>query len=136
MCPLRKSTNESKMNRLPLPEARATSLNAIPASEEIFRQMTDNIQEIFWMLDATSYEVIYVSPGFEAICGISCQTVTMLRPFTRKLSIRTTERVFLHACMNSRRRAYSRRNSESFDQTVRCVGFLIAALSYARIRET
>jgi two-component system, cell cycle sensor histidine kinase and response regulator CckA len=41
--------------------------------EEIFRQMADNIQEIFWMLNAATYEVIYVSPAFEKICGFPCQ---------------------------------------------------------------
>jgi two-component system, cell cycle sensor histidine kinase and response regulator CckA len=41
--------------------------------EEIFRQMADNIQEIFWMLNAETYEVIYVSPAFEKICGFPCQ---------------------------------------------------------------
>lgn len=49
--------------------------NSQPGYEEIFRQMADNIQEIFWMLDAATYEVIYVSPAFEKICGIPCQAL-------------------------------------------------------------
>lgn len=35
--------------------------------------MADNIQEIFWMPDATTFEAIYVSPAFETICGVPCQ---------------------------------------------------------------
>jgi len=50
-------------------------VNTRPNYEEIFRQMADNIQEIFWMLDASTYGVIYVSPAFEKICGISCQSL-------------------------------------------------------------
>jgi PAS domain S-box-containing protein len=37
--------------------------------EERFRQMADNIQEIFWTLDATTLQVLYVSPAYEQICG-------------------------------------------------------------------
>ena len=37
-------------------------------SEERFRQMAENIQEIFWTMDPESKEVTYVSPAFEQIC--------------------------------------------------------------------
>ncbi len=37
-------------------------------TEERFRQMAENIQEIFWMMDPETKEVIYVSPAFEQIC--------------------------------------------------------------------
>lgn len=37
-------------------------------SEERFRQMADNIQEIFWMLDPKTQEVLYVNNAFELIC--------------------------------------------------------------------
>jgi two-component system, cell cycle sensor histidine kinase and response regulator CckA len=43
--------------------------------EERFRQMAENIQEIFWMLDAVSRQVIYVSPAYERICGRSCASL-------------------------------------------------------------
>jgi PAS domain S-box-containing protein len=39
-------------------------------SEERFRQMADNIQEIFWILDSQTKEVTYVSPAFEQICEL------------------------------------------------------------------
>ena len=38
------------------------------ASEERFRQMADNIQEIFWMLNAQTLEIVYVNRAFELIC--------------------------------------------------------------------
>src|SRR5712672_1207793 len=40
-------------------------------SEERFRQMADNIQEIFWMLDAETRKTLYVNPAYETITGRS-----------------------------------------------------------------
>ncbi len=40
-------------------------------SEERFRQMAENIQEIFWMMNPESKEAIYVSPALEQICELS-----------------------------------------------------------------
>jgi len=42
---------------------------ALGEREEKFHQMADNIQEIFWMVDATSKHAIYVNPAFEHITG-------------------------------------------------------------------
>ena len=53
----------------------ATALNTTEASllesEERFRQMADNIQEIFWMIDADTRKTLYVNPAFETITGRS-----------------------------------------------------------------
>lgn len=38
-------------------------------SEERFRQMAENIQEIFWMMKADTKEILYVNPAFETITG-------------------------------------------------------------------
>ena len=40
-------------------------------SEERFRQLAENIDEVFWMLDLSSNRVLYVSPAFEKIWGVS-----------------------------------------------------------------
>ena len=40
-------------------------------SEERFRQMADNIQEIFWMIDAETRKTLYVNPAYEIITGRS-----------------------------------------------------------------
>jgi PAS domain S-box-containing protein len=48
---------------------------AMRQSEERFRQVVENIQEIFWMLDAQSGQVLYVSPGYEKIWGRACQAL-------------------------------------------------------------
>ena len=43
--------------------------NSLLESEERFRQMADNIQEIFWMIDAETRKVLYVNPAYETITG-------------------------------------------------------------------
>jgi two-component system, cell cycle sensor histidine kinase and response regulator CckA len=42
---------------------------ALRQSEERFRLMAENIQEIFWLVDPQTLGVVYVSPAFEKICG-------------------------------------------------------------------
>jgi len=39
-------------------------------SEERFRQLADNIREVFWMTDVSKSEMIYVSPAYEEIWGL------------------------------------------------------------------
>jgi PAS domain S-box-containing protein len=46
---------------------------ALQESEERFRQLAENIREVFWMTDTQKNQTIYVSPGYEAIWGRSCQ---------------------------------------------------------------
>ena len=38
-------------------------------SEERFRQMADNVREVFWLYDRREHRMLYVSPAFEAIWG-------------------------------------------------------------------
>jgi PAS domain S-box-containing protein len=38
--------------------------NALRESEERFRQLADNIDDVFWMLDPSSNELLYVSPAY------------------------------------------------------------------------
>ncbi len=48
---------------------------AMRESEERFKQMASNIQEIFWMLDAENLKVIYVNQAYETITGRSCESL-------------------------------------------------------------
>jgi len=41
-------------------------------SEERFRQVAEHVQEVFWMTDVVTAELIYVSPAYETIWGRSC----------------------------------------------------------------
>jgi len=42
------------------------------ASEERFRQVVENIQEVFWVADPAKREMLYVSPAYETIWGRPC----------------------------------------------------------------
>lgn len=44
-------------------------------SEERFRELTENISEVFWMSDPTTTRILYVSPSYERIWGRTCQSV-------------------------------------------------------------
>jgi two-component system, cell cycle sensor histidine kinase and response regulator CckA len=75
MRPTKKSANTTKTTPPKSTEPLRQSANTVSRYEEIFLQMAENIQEIFWMLDAATFETIYVSPAFETICGIPCQNL-------------------------------------------------------------
>jgi PAS domain S-box-containing protein len=48
---------------------------ALRESDERFRQMADNILEVYWMIDAETKHVVYVNSAFEAVTGRSCETL-------------------------------------------------------------
>jgi len=48
---------------------------ALLTSEHDFQQMADNIQEIFWMLDARTKKTLYVNQAYETITRRSCQSL-------------------------------------------------------------
>jgi PAS domain S-box-containing protein len=48
---------------------------ALHASEEKFRQLADNIPEVFWTFDPDFSQAIYVSPAFEKIWGQPVESV-------------------------------------------------------------
>jgi PAS domain S-box-containing protein len=55
-------------------ERRRAQLSLLE-SEERFQQMANNIQEIFWMLDAETKKALYVNPAYETITGRSCESL-------------------------------------------------------------
>jgi PAS domain S-box-containing protein len=55
-------------------QQRAT-VNALETTEEEFRQMAGNIQEIFWMMDAQTKKALYVNRAYESITGRSCKSL-------------------------------------------------------------
>jgi PAS domain S-box-containing protein len=44
-------------------------------SEERFRQLAENINEVFWMSDAQTTQLLYISPAYERVWGRSCQSL-------------------------------------------------------------
>ncbi len=54
---------------------RKRAEEALRESEERFRQIAENITEVFWLTDPQRTEVIYVSPAYEEIWGRSRQSL-------------------------------------------------------------
>lgn len=48
---------------------RKEAEEALKTSENRFRELADNIREVFWLTDPNTREVLYVSPAFEQIWG-------------------------------------------------------------------
>ncbi len=44
-------------------------------SEERFQLMANNIQEIFWMMDANTLEVTYINPAYDSITGHDLESI-------------------------------------------------------------
>src|SRR6478672_6834 len=49
--------------------------NALRESEERFRQLTDNIEDVFWMFSVPARALEYVSPAYATIWGRSVATL-------------------------------------------------------------
>jgi PAS domain S-box-containing protein len=54
---------------------RRKSEQALRESEERFRQLAENINEVFWMTDPGKREMLYISPAYETIWGRSCESL-------------------------------------------------------------
>jgi two-component system cell cycle sensor histidine kinase/response regulator CckA len=48
---------------------RKRAEDALHESEERFRQITENIREVFWLTDPDNHQMLYTSPAFETIWG-------------------------------------------------------------------
>jgi PAS domain S-box-containing protein len=54
---------------------RKRAEQTLQASEEKFRQLAENIREVFWMMPASADSILYVSPSYEYIWGRSCESL-------------------------------------------------------------
>jgi PAS domain S-box-containing protein len=54
-------------------EALLSAHEELQASEERFRQLAENIHEVFWMLEPGTQRLLYVSPAYDAIWGRPAQ---------------------------------------------------------------
>jgi PAS domain S-box-containing protein len=44
-------------------------------SERRFRQLAESINEVFWMADPQSTQILYISPAYERVWGRSCESL-------------------------------------------------------------
>jgi PAS domain S-box-containing protein len=54
---------------------RKQAEQALQTSEEKFRQLAENIHEVFWMMPPMADEILYVSPAYEQVWGRSCASL-------------------------------------------------------------
>lgn len=52
----------------------AERTQALRASEAKFRQIAETVQDVFWIFDAATCQVLYISPIYEKIWGHSCES--------------------------------------------------------------
>ncbi|HKV91833.1 MAG TPA: response regulator [Candidatus Angelobacter sp.] len=48
---------------------------ALRVSEQKFRQLAENIDELFWMMNAAGTEMLYISSAYERIWGRTCESL-------------------------------------------------------------
>ena len=53
---------------------RKQAEEALRSSEEKFRQLAENIREVFWLVDAASNQTLYLSPAYEQVWGRTCDS--------------------------------------------------------------
>ncbi len=54
---------------------RRQSEAALRESEARFRQLAENIQEVFWMTNPAKNQMLYISPAYEQIWGRTCESL-------------------------------------------------------------
>ena len=70
---LRERDLELARHRINLEEEVAVRTTELAESERRFRQLAENVAEVFWLVEVESGRVSYVSPAFEAMWGESCE---------------------------------------------------------------
>ena len=53
---------------------RKQAEQALQSSETKFRQLAENIREVFWMASPATTEMLYVSPAYEQVWGRTCDS--------------------------------------------------------------
>ncbi len=83
-------------------------------SEERFRQVVENIHEVFWVTDPAKNQVLYISPAYEAVWGRTCASLYAApRSWLDAIHPEDQERVL--------RAAESRQASGEYDETYRVI---------------
>jgi two-component system sensor histidine kinase/response regulator len=54
---------------------RKQAEQVLHSSEEKFRQLAENINEVFWMMNAAGTEILYVGPAYEQVWGRTCKSL-------------------------------------------------------------
>jgi PAS domain S-box-containing protein len=83
---------------------RLKAEETVKESEERFRQVVENIEEVFWVSDLEKDQLLYVSPAYERIWGRSCQSLyDDPRSFLEAVHPEDQERVRIESLEKQRR---------------------------------
>ena len=77
----------------------------VQESEAKFRQLAENIEAVFWVADKDVTRIIYVSPAYERIWGVSCQSLYD-RPFSFVEAVHGDDRAKVMAALERQKRGY------------------------------
>jgi two-component system cell cycle sensor histidine kinase/response regulator CckA len=77
---------------------RKRAQGALEASEERFRQLAENVNDVFWVSDKNLTQILYVSPAYERIWGRSCQSLYE-RPMSFAEAVHSKDRARLSAVL-------------------------------------
>jgi PAS domain-containing protein len=107
-------------------EQRETS-TVLQATQHEYQQMADNIQEIFWTLDANSRHVLYINQAYEIITGRSLQSLAK-DPSSYREVIHPDDRVYvLEKLDEAARNGHSMKDFGSSPYNTSCAGSGCAA---------
>jgi PAS domain S-box-containing protein len=70
---------------------RKHAMEALLESETRFRELAENMDEVFWIADPQKPKKLYISPAFEKIWGLTCETAYE-RPHIWLESVRPEDR--------------------------------------------
>src|SRR5260370_39037963 len=56
-------------------DERRLAKEALHETEERFRQLAENIHEVFWMTEPRQEQILYMSPGYEEVWGRTRQSL-------------------------------------------------------------
>ena len=80
---------------------RRQSEKTLESTEQKFRQMAENIHEVFWMSSADLSEVLYISPAYQQIWGRTCESLyTNPKSFLEAIHPEDRERVIANLQQN------------------------------------
>jgi PAS domain S-box-containing protein len=54
---------------------RKQAQSALQESEHKFRELAENLEQVFWMTDTAQTQMVYISPAYENIWGRSCESL-------------------------------------------------------------
>jgi len=72
---LLEQAHKSRRALLSVLEDEQRAAQSLRESEDRFRQLAGNIDEVFWISDPTKQEMLYISPAYEKIWGRTCASL-------------------------------------------------------------